>query len=131
MVHDLLSWYDQDIRDRVDWSDRRLQRYAKYRGWLEAKDYPWPDASNAYIPLMMTDSQQMQDTLHNGVMSQRPVMTPQAFIKANQEKAERVATLLDYQFFVEQEGEEKLATLIESFVNDGTMYSMQAWIKDE
>ncbi len=130
-VEQLLKWYEQDLDDREEWSERRLQRYAKYRGWLEAKDYPWPDASNAYIPLMMTDSQQMQDTLHNGVMSQRPVMAPQAFNPADKEKAEQVAELLDFQVFVEQKGEEKLATLIESFVNDGTMYSMQAWVTDE
>ena len=66
VIDELLKWYDQDLQDRQEWSDRRLQRYAKYRGWLEAKDYPWPDASNVFIPLMMTDSQQMQDTLSNG-----------------------------------------------------------------
>jgi hypothetical protein len=131
VVQEVLKWYDQDLRDRQDWSDRRLQRYAKLRGWLERKDYPWPDASNVYIPLMMTDSLQMQDTLHNGVMSQRPVMNPQAQNPADQEKAETVADLLDHQLFVEQPGEEKLATLIESFTNDGTMYSLQAWITDE
>jgi len=131
VVRDVLKWYDQDIHDRQDWSDRRLQRYAKLRGWLEAKDYPWPNASNVYIPLMMTDSLQMQDTLHNGVMSQRPVMNPQPLNPADKEQAETVADLLDYQFFTEQQGEEKLATLIESFTNDGTMYSLQAWITDE
>ncbi|MES2219915.1 MAG: hypothetical protein V4587_02990, partial [Acidobacteriota bacterium] len=131
VVETVLKWYEQDLQDRLDWSDRRLQRYAKLRGWLEPKMYPWPDASNTYIPLMMTDSLQMQDTLHNGVMSQRPVMNPQPFNPADKDKAETVADLLDYQFFVEQQGEEKLATLIESFVNDGTMYSLQAWIKDE
>lgn len=131
VITDILAWYDQDMQDRADWSERRLQRYAKYRGWLEPKSYPWPDASNAYIPLMMTDSQQMQDTLHNGVMSQRPVMAPQAQNPADREKCENIAQLQDYQFFVEQPGEKKLATLIESFVNDGTMYSFQAWMHDE
>lgn len=128
---DVLGWYEQDLTDRQDWSDRRLQRTAKLRGWLEPKDYPWPDASNVYIPLMMTDSLQLQDTLHNGVMSQRPVMNPQAQNPADQPQAETVATLLDHQLFVEQAGEEKIGTLIESFVNDGTMYSLQAWITDE
>ena len=131
VVQDVLDWYNQDIHDRQDWSDRRLQRVAKLRGWLEPKDYPWPDASNVYIPLMMTDSLQMQDTLHNGVMNQRPVMNPQAQNPADQSQAETVATLLDYQLFVEQAGEEKIGTLIESFVNDGTMYSLQAWVTDQ
>lgn len=131
VIKDILKWYEQDMQDRLEWSERRLQRTAKLRGWLEAKDYPWPDASNVYIPLMMTDSLQMQDTLHNGVMSQRPVMSPQAVNPADREKTDQIADLLDYQVFVEQQGEEKIASLIESFVNDGTMYSLQAWVKDE
>lgn len=131
VVRTVLEWYTQDLHDRLDWSDRRLQRYAKLHGWLEPKTYPWPDASNVYLPLMMTDSLQMQDTLHNGVMSQRPVMNPQPANPADKDKAEVVADLLDHQVFVEQQGEKKLATLIESFVNDGTMYSLQAWITDE
>ena len=131
VIDELLKWYDQDLQDRQEWSDRRLQRYAKYRGWLEQKDFPWPDASNVFIPLMMTDSQQMQDTLSNGVLSQRPVMAPQAVNPADREKCETIAQLLDYQLMVEQMGEKKFANLIESFVNDGTMYSLQTWITDE
>src|SRR5512147_2705280 len=98
VITEVLGWYDQDMQDRMEWSERRLQRYAKYRGWLEPKNYPWPDASNVYIPLMMTDSQQMQDTLHNGVMSQRPVMAPQAQNPADREKCDNIAQLQDYQF---------------------------------
>src|SRR6185295_871754 len=131
VVTTVLKWYDQDLQDRLDWSDRRLQRYAKLRGWLEPKTYPWPESSNVYLPLMMTDSLQMQDTLHNGVMSQRPGMSPKAENPADFDKGETVANLLDFQLFVEQQGEEKVASLIESFVNDGTMYSLQAWITDE
>lgn len=130
-ITEILKWYEQDLQDRVEWSERRLQRYAKYRGWLEQKEFPWPDASNVFIPLMMTDSQQMQDTLSNGVLSQRPVMAPQAINPADREKCETIAQLLDYQIMVEQMGEKKLANLIESFVNDGTMYSLQTWITDE
>lgn len=131
VIGEIIDWYNQDMQDRAEWSERRLQRYAKYRGWLEPKSYPWPDASNVYIPLMMTDSQQMQDTLHNGVMSQRPVMAPQAKNPADREKCDNIAELQDFQFFVEQQGEDKLSTLIESFVNDGTMYSFQAWMNDQ
>lgn len=131
VIRKVIQWYDQDMQDRQDWSERRLQRTAKLRGWLEPKDYPWPDASNVYIPLMMTDSLQMQDTLHNGVLSQRPVMSPQASNPADRDKCDTIANLLDYQLFVEQQGEEKVASLIESFVNDGTMYSLQAWVTDE
>jgi hypothetical protein len=131
VVRTVLKWYEQDLQDRLDWSDRRLQRYAKMRGWLEPKTYPWPDASNVYLPLMMTDSLQMQDTLHNGVMSQRPVMNPQPENPADKEAAQTVADLLDFQLFVEQQGEKKVASLAQSFTDDGTMYSFQAWITDE
>lgn len=43
-VEKVIKQYDDDLADRSDWSQARLQRYAKLRGWLEPKTYPWPDA---------------------------------------------------------------------------------------
>lgn len=122
--------YDQDVQDRADWTEARLQRYAKYRGWLEPKNYPWPNAANAHIPLLMTDSQGMQDTLHNAVLGQRPVMSAEATNQADKEKGPQVDELQDYQLFVEQAGEEKIGEIIDSFVNDGTFVAFQAWIRE-
>ena len=32
-VSRVLEDYESDLLDRVDWTEQRIQRYAKYRGW--------------------------------------------------------------------------------------------------
>jgi len=123
--------YQQDLDDRQEWSEARLQRYAKYRGWLEHKTEPWDGASNAHVPLMMTDCQKTVDTLVNAVLAQRPVMGATAVNPADQQKAETVDDLLDYQFFLEQPGEERVQEWAEHFVTDGTTIAFIPYIKED
>lgn len=130
VVTDILERYEQDLMDRQDWIKSQLQRHAKYRGWKEGKNDPWPNASDVQLSLMMTDSQRMQDTLHNAVLANRPVMEAKALRPGDAPKCETLDGLLDYQLFVEQHGEEKIADLIDSFVNDGMFVLFQAWVKD-
>jgi len=129
-VEDILARYHDDLNDRTDWSEGRLQRYAKYRGWLEPKNYPWPDASSQHIPMLMSNSQRTQDTLHNAVLSTRPVMSAIAINGADREKGTSIDELQDYQLFVEQTGEEKIGELIDSFVNDGKFVAFIPWVKE-
>ncbi len=125
----VVEHYNSDLADRTEWTEQRVQRYAKYRGWLEPKNYPWPNASNQHIPILMTNSQRMQDTLHNAVMGQRPVMSAIATNGANKDKGTSIDELLDYQFFVEQAGEERVGDFIDSYVNDGTAVGFTYWSK--
>lgn len=131
VVQSVIQKYDDDLFDRADWSEARLQRYAKFRGWLEPKQYPWPNASNAHIPLLMTDSMRTQDTLHNAVLAIRPVMGASATERTNKAKEEDVDNVLDTQLFREQNGEEKIGDLIDGFTNDGTFVAYIPWIRDE
>lgn len=126
-----LERYEDDLEDRREWADRRMQRYAKLFGWLEPKNYPWPNASNQHIPMLMTNSQRTQDTLHNAVMSSRPIMSAIAVNKGDSEKGKQIDELQDYQLFVEQTGEEKVGALIDSFVNDGRFVAFVPWVKDK
>lgn len=123
--------YEDDLEDRREWAERRLQRYAKLFGWLEPKNYPWPNASNQHVPMLMTSSQRTQDTLHNAVMSSRPIMSAIALNKADAEKGRQIDELQDYQLFIEQNGEEKIGALIDSFVNDGRFVCFIPWVKDK
>ena len=75
VLDDILARRQTDEDARADWMRMRLERYAKYRGWVNPKSFPWPDAANSHIPIMFTDSQRFQDTLHNAVMAIRPVVT--------------------------------------------------------
>ena len=92
-VEYVIRRYDQDLQDRREWSQARLQRYAKLYGWLETKNYPWPNASNQHVPMLMTNSQRTQDTLVNAVMASRPVMSAIAINKADADKGKTIDEL--------------------------------------
>ncbi len=130
-VEYVIRRYDQDLQDRREWSQARLQRYAKLYGWLETKNYPWPNASNQHVPMLMTNSQRTQDTLVNAVLASRPVMSAIAINKADADKGKTIDELQDYQFFVEQDGEEKLASMADSFTNDGRWVCFVPWVKEK
>lgn len=131
VVDSVIERYHQDLRGRQSWEDDRLQRYAKLRGWRETKEYPWPNASNAHIPIMMQNSQRTQDTLQNAVLISRPAIVAVPINKASRDKGTNVDQVLDYQFFVEQRGEEKLGDVISGFVDDGTVFIYVAWVEDK
>jgi len=131
LIHDVLKLYTDDIRDRFDWNEARIQRTAKYRGWREEKDYPWVGASNAHLPIIMTDVQRTEDTLHNAVLSVRPVMNAKAGHPNDVEKERGVDMLLDYQVFKENDGEYRIAKLISAFVQDGMFVCFTPWIHEK
>ena len=121
----------EDLDARKEWNDMRLQRYAKFRVWLENKDFPWPNASNARVTSLMEDSLRTQDTLHNAVMASRPVCTAQAIQSANRTKQDTIDAVIDWQIFVEQKGEVAIGQLLEQFTNDSVMVAYLPWIRDE
>ena len=128
----VIDFYAKDNEERSDEVESRLQRYAKYRMWVEGKDWPWEDASDAAIPDMMTASMRLQDTLHNAVMSQRPPIMSKATQDRpdNQEREEKINHLLDWQFFEEQPGENIVGQIADDFVNEGFYTCYTPWIKE-
>jgi hypothetical protein len=62
-IHDSLR---QDLDDRNDWNEMRIQRYAKLRGWRADKQFPWPGASNAHLPFLSPRGRS-----HGGAVDQR------------------------------------------------------------
>lgn len=131
IVESIITRYDQDIADRRTWEEMRLQRYAKLRGWMEPKTWPWKNAANSHIPMIMADSLRTQDTIHNAVLGIRPVMSAQALRKQDADKTEDIDHLLDYQLFIEQTGEEKIGDLIDQFVNEGIFIAFIPWVKEK
>lgn len=131
IVQRIKTFYDDDNANRTDEIDARLQRYAKYRMWLESKEWPWADASNFAVPDLMTASMRLQDTLHNAVMSQRPPVMARATKKHDKEKETHVDHLIDYQVFEEQPGEETIGILAHDFVNEGFYTAYVPWVKEE
>lgn len=128
----LERFYKDDLESRQVDRDRRIQREAKFRMWTEGKTWPWIGSSDIGLPDMMEKSLRVQDTLHNAVMGSRPsVFNAKASTDANKGKEETITKLLDYQVFVEAQGEEKIGDLISSFVNDGCFTAYIPWVKEK
>jgi hypothetical protein len=119
----------RDIDDRSEWMEMRLQRYAKARGWREPKSFPWNNASNAHLPFLLTEVLRTQDTIHNAVLARHPVVEAMAVQPVNMQKQKGIDNLLDYQLFVEQPGEEIVATLAQQYVEDGVFMAYVPWIR--
>jgi hypothetical protein len=131
VVTDIIKKYTNDLEDRQEWAERRLQRVAKYRGWREGKEWPWPGASDAHLPIIMTDVQRTEDTLHNAILSVRPVMNAKGTNKDVEAKEKTVDQLLDYQIFIENQGELRIGNLISSFTQDGQFIAYIPYIKEK
>src|SRR5207302_1608229 len=89
------------------------------------------NSSNANLPIIMQDVLRTEDTLHNAVLSQRPVISAVALNREDAEKGEDIDDLIDYQVFIENKGEEKLGELIQSFVQDGTFVAYIPYIRED
>lgn len=123
--------WDRDLRDRTEWNDQRVMRAAKMRGWLEAKMDPWEDASNAHVPMMMTDALRVEDSLYNAFLTTYPPISSRALHVGDLNKQDRVDSLIYHQLMIDQPGEEKISSLAQGFVEDGVMCNYTAWVRDE
>ncbi len=124
------KFHNDDSSDRATDMALRLQRQAKVRQWTDGTDYPWEDASDVPWPDIATATLHLKDTLHNAVMSSRPVVTALATQKTNKDKQEAIDQLIDYQVFVEQEGEHAIGEIIEDFVDDGVFTCFTPWVRE-
>ena len=108
----VIDFYANDLsKGGVD-RELRLQRIAKFRMWTEGKTWPFDNASDIALPDMMEKSLRVQDTLHNAVMSQMPVVGAKADDEEDASKEDVVDDLIHHQVFSEQEGETFIANLI-------------------
>ena len=127
----VVEFAEKDIRSRDIDRELRLQRYAKFRMWAEGKDFPWDNASDIPLPDMTEKSLQMQDTLYNAVMSQQPPIGAKANNKNDKERERSVDSLINYQVFVEGEGEKLIGDAADAFVNDGVYTILIPWVREQ
>ena len=121
--------HTQDERDT--WLKLKATRYAKYRGWIQDRDWPWDNASNQHIPVMISNSLRMKAGLFNAVLGIRPVMAAKTLQRAHKDAADRLASLIDHQIFMESEGEERISQFIDQFIDDGTVFAFTRWARDK
>ncbi|MGH9876030.1 MAG: portal protein [Nitrososphaerales archaeon] len=121
-----------DLDDRSDWNSKRMERYAKLRGWLPEKDFPIGNySSNIWIPIMLITSMRLKASLENAVKSTRPLMQAKATQRRNVEREENISRLLDFQIFDEADGETQIDSFINNFVDDGTAIAFIRWVKKD
>ena len=121
---------NRDLNDRQGRIDKRMTRYAKLRGWMEQKDWPWANSSNMWLPIMLTASLRTKATLENAVKSTRPTVLAKARQRTGIAKQENINKLLDYQVYVENNGEPKFDSFISNFVDDEAAFVFTHWIKE-
>jgi len=132
IVGRVLEFAKKDEDSRSEDIALRLQRYAKFRMWTEGSgDWPWPGASDVGLTDMMTNVLSLEDTLHNAVMSNRPVVNARAMHKSDEDKQDLIDDLLDTQIFLEQNGEEVVGTTASAFDMDGVFTAHIPWVRED
>ena len=130
IIERVLKFADDDIDNRVNDRERRLQRYAKYRMWTENRQGPWEGSSDIPLSDITEAILNLADTLSNAILGSRPVVNANSLKKENHDKSSSIDRVLDSQFFVEQEGEKTVEELAELFLVDGVFTAYTPWIRE-
>lgn len=129
---DVVHHLESDETERQPMINRRKARYAKLRGWLTGRDWPWMDSADFWVPVMLSACMRLQATLENAVKSTRPLVEAKSTQKRNQPKEERINKLLDYQVFIENRGEKKIGDdYIANLVQDEAAYLFPHWVRED
>ena len=132
IVKRVMEFAVQDEAARSEDTQVRLQRYAKYRMWAyDETDFPWEGSSNIGLPMLMTDVLALEDSLHNAVMSNRPLTSARALKKNDIDSQETIDDLLDTQVFIEQNGEDCVGESASCFALDGGFVAFVPWVNEE
>ncbi len=125
IVRRVLADVDKVRDDRSDWIERRLARYSKIRGFMTRSNMPWDNASDQNLGISEANALRVIAGLQNAVLANRPLINSRPLQPTHRDVAERNDHLLDYQFFVEGDGERMLEQYCIQFVEDGTVVSFQ------
>jgi len=128
VVQGVIERVDDAMGERQTWLDKRMERYAKFRGWTQRESPPWDGCSNHHYPAMMANELRVEAGLFNAVMGIRPPFEPKVR-KDLRDKAEAANQLIDYQLFVEGNGEQFIQKYIAQFCKDPAVFSFQPWVK--
>ena len=130
VVEYVLGRLQIDLDARNEWNQKRIDRYAKLRGWLPTKGHPLgSQSSNVWMPIMLVASMRLKASLENSTKSMRPLMQAKAMQQRNMDKQENINRLTDFQFFVEAAGERVLDDFISNLVDDGLAIAHVRWVR--
>jgi hypothetical protein len=129
----------RDDRDRSDWIDARLVRYAKYRGWIDENEKdrgPWAGSADVQVPVLQIAELRTNAGLHNAIMATRPLLQAKASTGRpdNVAREEKITALLDAQLFTDPgpaRAERVLGDYTSNFLQDGNAVAYTPWVRDE
>ena len=131
VVQTILDQVKNAEDERAEWMTEREIRYAKLRGWAERDNPPFgDDSANVHVPVIQANSLRVKAGLFNAVLGMRPVMTPKTTQRRLQAQAEQANNLIDYQIFVEGQGERVIDAYVDQFVDEPAVFSHQRWSKE-
>ena len=131
IVQRVLSFADEDRRDRQDDMAARVQRRAKlemvkansHRRWRDSADFPLSD--------LAADCLGLRDTLVNAAMSTWPLCEAQAVSPQDEPRCRRASLLLQHQTFDLQDGERLVDDCFADLVEEGQYRILVEWVKEK
>ena len=127
----VIDFFREDEDARADDQEKRLERYAKIRGWVgEDLGDPWPGSSDVPWPDIAKAVEAPQDTIVNAALATRPTMNAKSTSDNGQESERVLSQLLDSQFYEEQPGEIVLHELAQTYTEDGSYVAFVPWVKE-
>ena len=127
----IVEEHDLCLQETEERRQRRMARYQKLMGWLPGeKNYPWNNAANFHLPIMLISCLKVESTLENACKSIRPMLEARALKRLDKPKEKRINGILDYQFFCENEGEKRLDEYIKNFTRDEAVFSFTHYVRE-
>jgi hypothetical protein len=127
----VLETLSQNEEDRKELINRRMDRHAKVRGWLPEKTFPWAGCANFPVPIMAIANLKVRGVLENAAKSVRPMLESKARQGRNVGKEKAITQLLDYQFFVENQGERIIDDAVSNFIEDEAVFLFTQYVKED
>lgn len=131
----ILGWicdtHQNELDARDDRKQRRIARREKLMGWLTPKDWPWEDASSVYLPIMQIANLKIRGVIENSLKSLRPMISAKARQRRNNTKEDSINRLLDYEFFLDNKGENLIDNFATCLVEDEAVFAIVNYVKDE
>jgi hypothetical protein len=123
IAREIILHYDQDVRSRIDWQDKRDRWYKLWTCHRDPKTSPWAGCSNVCVPFLLTASNQFHGRAYQSIFAP-PGMVKAIPVTGNDVgRAKPVEDYLNWQTLYEMsEYEEEFDKLLINLPVNGTAF---------
>lgn len=122
--------FEDALSDRNEWEARLAQWEDAYYGRVPDKDFPWPGASNFHVPITMMGVETFKPRLVDGILGQTPPIIVVPTKAADEDRKEKVETVLNWQVVSEMGLEETVTLSAHQFLQPGMAVVKTTWKVD-